>query len=84
MTAVVVARTYGLPQVDGRHLASLEYRAACAAAMCRIEIDAGNPAGESVAIPSTSLLTFGCSYADEPQLHTARPGSGAGGFSMPT
>ena len=82
MTAVVVARTYGLPQVDGRHLASLEYRATCAAATCRIEIDARNPAGESVAIPSTSLLTFGCG-SDEPSftLHVPDP---ARGVSMPT
>ena len=82
MTAVVVARSYGLPQVDGRHLASLEYRATCAAATCRIEIDARNPAGESVAIPSTSLLTFGCG-SDEPSftLHVPDPEQGV---SMPS
>ena len=82
MTAVVVARSNGLPQLDGRHLASLEYRATCAAATCRIEIEARNPAGKAVAIPSTSLLTFGCG-SDEPSftLHVPDP---ARGVSMPS
>ena len=82
MTAVVVARTHGLPQIESRHLASLEYRATCKAATCRIEIEATNPDGETVTIPSTSLLTFGCG-SDEPEftLHVPDP---ARGVSMPS
>jgi hypothetical protein len=77
MTCVVVARTYGLPQLDGQHLATLEYRATCAPTDCRIEIEARNPDGGNVTIPSTSLLTFGCG-SDEPSftLHVPDPARG--------
>ena len=77
MFAVVVARTYGLPQIESRHLASLEYRATCEPATCRIEIEATNPDGETVTVPSTSLLTFGCG-SDEPRftLHVPDPAAG--------
>ena len=54
MTGVVVARTYGLPRIDSRHLATLEYSATCAPDTCRVAIAATNDRGESVDLPTTS------------------------------
>jgi hypothetical protein len=73
----VVTRNYGLPRVDSRHLATLEYTATCAPETCRVEIAATNDDGERVEIPETSLLTFGCG-SDEPSftLHAPDPADG--------
>jgi hypothetical protein len=81
VTGVVVTRTYGLPRVDSRHLAALEYTATCAPETCRVEIDARNERGETVAMPTTSLLTFGCG-SDTPRftLHVPDP---VGGVAIP-
>ena len=81
MTGVVVARTYGLPRVDSRHLATLEYTATCAPETCRVEIAATNEHGESVDLPTTSLLTFGCG-SDEPSFTVHAPDP-AGGVAIP-
>ncbi len=77
MTGVVVARTYGLPRIDSRHLATLEYSATCAPDTCRVAIAATNDRGESVDLPTTSLLTFGCG-SDEPRftVHAPDPADG--------
>jgi hypothetical protein len=77
MAAVVVTRTYGLPQIESRHLASLEYHATCRSSTCRIEIQAMNPGGERISIPSASLLTFGCG-SNQPRfsLYAADPAEG--------
>jgi hypothetical protein len=78
MIGVVVARTYGLPRVDSRHLATLEYTATCEPRTCTVEIAATNDGGAPVALPTTSLLTFGCGSA-EPRftLYVTDPTSGA-------
>ena len=80
---VVVTRTYGLPRIDSRHLATLEYTATCAPESCTVAIAATNDEGASVAIPQTSLLTFGCGsnepsftlYVEDPAEDVAVPGS---------
>jgi hypothetical protein len=74
---VVVTKTYGLPRVDSRHLATLAYTATCTPDICRVEIAATNDDGERVAMPETSLLTFGCG-SDEPRftLHAPDPEDG--------
>ena len=81
MTGVVVARTYGLPRVESRHLASLEYTATCSPETCRVEIAATNDDGVAVALPKTSLLTFGCG-SNEPRLTVHVPDP-ARGVSIP-
>ena len=77
MAGVVVARTYGLPRVDSRHLATIEYTATCAPDACRVDIAATNGHGESVDLPTTSLLSFGCG-SDEPSftVHAPDPAQG--------
>jgi hypothetical protein len=77
MIGVVVTRSYGLPRVDSRHFATLEYSATCAPATCSIDVTATNERGENVPLPTTSLLTFGCG-SDEPRftLHVPEPASG--------
>jgi hypothetical protein len=78
MTGVVVARTYGLPRVDSKHLATLEYTATCEPGTCTVEIAASNDSGAPVAVPTTSLLTFGCG-STEPRftLYVKDPARGA-------
>ena len=62
--ATVVARTAGLPRLESRHLAALEYRATCSGGRCTVEIAAENPRGEPVTLPGASMLTVGCGTAE--------------------
>jgi hypothetical protein len=77
MIGVVVTRTYGLPRVDSRHFATLEYTATCAPENCSVEVQATNGRGDDVPLPTTSLLTFGCG-SDEPRftVHVPDPATG--------
>jgi hypothetical protein len=77
----VVARTAGLPRLESRHLAVLEYRAACSGGRCTVEIAAENPRGEPVTLPGASMLTVGCGTA-EPRF-TLRVEDLGEGFTVP-
>jgi hypothetical protein len=81
VAGLVVTKTYGLPRVDSRHLATLEYTATCAPETCRVEIAATNDRGESVDVPTTSLLTFGCG-SEEPKFTLYVPDP-EGGVAIP-
>ena len=64
MVAVMAyARPHGLPRIESRHLAVVEYAADCRGSNCVVSIDARNPAGSARAIPRASILTFGCGSA---------------------
>jgi hypothetical protein len=77
----IVARTAGLPRLESRHLATLEYSASCNGRRCSVEIAAANPRGEGVTLPGASLLTVGCG-SDEPRF-TVRVEDPPDGFDIP-
>ena len=67
VTASVYARSSGLPRFESRHLAAISYVARCTGDNCTIEVEARTPAGERIAIPEASTLTFGCG-SERPEL----------------
>ena len=81
VTATLMARTWGLPRLESRHLAALEYDATCAGARCTVEVVAANPQGRNVDVPGASLLTIGCG-GDEPRF-TVRVEKPSRGFPVP-
>ena len=54
------ARTSGLPRLDSRHITRLVYTSSCAAETCDVSVVATGPGGDSIRIPESSTLTFGC------------------------
>src|SRR5262245_30064126 len=53
-------RTNGLPRIDGRHITRLAYTSACESGICSVSVDATGRGGDSIDIPESSTLTFGC------------------------
>ena len=81
VTATLMARTSGLPRLESRHLAALEYDATCADARCAVEVVAANPQGRKVEVPGASLLTVGC--GGEAPRFTVRVEKPTQGFPIP-
>jgi len=67
VTASVYTRSSGLLRVESRHLAAISYVARCAGDQCTIQVEARTPAGNRIAIPEASTLTFGCG-SERPEL----------------
>ena len=62
-----VARYEGLPRIESRHVATVEYSATCLEQTCHVRLEATTPSGRPIAIPEQSTLTFGCG-SDRAQL----------------
>jgi hypothetical protein len=60
VAATTVARTSGLPRIEGKHLGSVVYSARCAGQSCDVELAATTTRGEAITIPESSTLTFAC------------------------
>ena len=60
VTATTIARTSGLPRIDGKHLGAVVYTARCGSQTCEIDLAATSTGGAAVEIPESSSLTFGC------------------------
>jgi hypothetical protein len=58
--ATTIARTSGLPRIEGKHLGSVVYSARCAAQTCEVELAARTTRGDAITIPESSTLTFAC------------------------
>jgi hypothetical protein len=60
VAATAIARTSGLPRIEGKHLGSVVYSARCAGQTCDVELAATTTRGDAITIPESSTLTFAC------------------------
>ena len=60
VTATTIARSSGLPRIEGKHLGDVVYTARCTDVACDVSVEATSARGESISIPQSSTLTFGC------------------------
>ena len=60
VAGTTVAHFSGLPRIEGKHLGAVVYSARCAGQTCDVRVAATTTGGDSISIPDSSTLTFGC------------------------
>jgi hypothetical protein len=63
VAGTAIARTSGLPRIEGKHLGSVVYSARCVGRTCDVELAATTTRGDAITIPESSTLTFACGSA---------------------
>jgi hypothetical protein len=77
------ARAYGIPRIEGRRLAEVEYTASCRRDMCDVSVDARTTRGDPISIPAPSTLTFECGGGRPDLIVYARSLSGGVRLTTP-